>query len=105
MAGTGNSSVRSYNYFVNGSIQGTGTYAENDLAFIDVDDQTPFVSHSILIVNDGATSLSFRFSPDEGGGAAHGIVKTTEQLQLDFKRARRIYLSGTAALAFRLWAW
>jgi len=105
MAGPGNTSIRSYNCFVDGAIAGAGTYAENQHDFIDLDDGTPFLSHSILIVNDGAADINFRFAPDTGGGVSHGLVATNEQLQLDFKRSRRIYLSGTAANAFRLWAW
>jgi hypothetical protein len=105
MAGTSGTSVRSYNFFVDSTIQGGGTYAENAHEFIDVDDQTPFLSHSILIVNDGGSDITFRFSADPGGGAAHGLVEANETLQLDFKRAKRIYLAGAAGVAFRLWAW
>lgn len=109
MAGTGNSSIRSYNYYASGSLTGagaTGTYGENQFDFVDVDDQTPFLSHSIIISNEGGGIISYRFTPDPGGGAAHGTVLVNETLQLDFKRARRIYLSGTVAGSdFRLWAW
>jgi hypothetical protein len=109
MAGTKETSIRSYNFYTSGALAGagaTGTYAENQIEFVDVDDQTPFLSHSILIVNDGAAAIDFRFSADLGGGASHGQVGASEQLQLDFKRARRIYLSGTVAgSSFRLWAW
>lgn len=104
MAGTQNSSIRSYNFFVDSALV-AGGYPTNQHEFIDVDDQTPFLSHSVLIVNDGGAAINFRFSADPGGGAAHGTVEPTETLQLDFKRARRIYLSGVAATAFRLWAW
>jgi len=105
MAGTRESSIRSYNFFVDSTIQGGGTYAENKHEFVDVDDDTPFLSHSITIVNDSVNDISFRFTADPGGGPAHGLVTQNETLQLDFKRARRIYLSGTAGSEFRLWAW
>jgi len=104
MAGTKNTSIRSYNFFSNLTLA-SGGYNANEYEFIDLDDGTPFLSQSILIINDGGSDLNFRFTPDPGGGASHGLVKTTESLQLDFKRATRIYLSGTAALAVRLWAW
>lgn len=105
MAGTGQTSVRSYNFFSDTTIQGGGTYAENVLEFVDVDDQTPFRSHTVVFSNDGATDLSFRFTADPGGGAAHGRVRAGETLQMDFRREQRVYLSGAAALAFRFWAW
>lgn len=104
MAGTGQTSIRSYNFFVDSTIA-AGGYATNQHDFIDADDQTPFLSHSILIVNDSSNPITFRFTADSGGGAPHGIVAASEQLQLDFKRARRIYLTGTTADAFRVWAW
>jgi hypothetical protein len=109
MAGTGNTSIRSYNFFATGAIAGAGAvglYAENLLEFVDLDDGTPFTPHSIMIVNDGAADINFRFAADPGGGASHGAVKTTEPLQLDFKRSRRLYLSGTVAgSGYRVWAW
>jgi len=109
MAGTQETSIRSYNFFVAGPITGagvTGLYAENVHEFVDVDDGTPFQSHSIIIANDGAADIAFRFTADPGGGGPHGVVKPTEQLPLEFNRGRRIYLSGTVAgSAFRLWAW
>lgn len=105
MAGTRETSVRSYNFFVDSTLQGGGTYAENQHEFIDVDSQTPFLSHSVLIVNDSGNDITFRFSADPGGGGPHGLIEANETLQLDFKRAKRIFLAGTAGSAFRLWAW
>lgn len=105
MAGTGNTSIRSYNFFTETTIAGGGTYAENQFDFIDVDDGTPFLSNSMVFANDGATDLSFRITPDPGGGDPHGVIKAGETLQMDFKRARRVFLAGTAGLAFRFWAW
>lgn len=104
MAGPGNTSIRSYNFFVDSTIT-AGGYAANQHNFVDVDDQTPFLSHSILIVNDGAAALTFRFSPDPGGGAPHGQVDVNEQVQLDFKRARQIFVTGGTGEAYRIWAW
>jgi len=104
MAGTGKSSIRSYNFFVNSTVQ-SGGFPANQHEFVDVDDGTPFLSHSVVIANDSANDIDFRFSPDPGTGASHGQVSNGETLQLDFKRARRIFLSGTAGSAFRLWAW
>lgn len=105
MAGTGNTSIRSYNFFVDGVIGGAGTYADNAHNFIDVDDSTPFLSNSMIFSNDGVSDLSFRFTPDPGAGPAHGVVEAGETLQMDFKRSRRIFFSGAVGLAFRFWAW
>ena len=174
MSGTNETSVRSYTFFVDGTIGGTGSYADNQLDFVDADDGTPFVSHSVVFANDGATDLLFRFSEESvllthgpklsptkfieretvtGGtsgatgvikringrnltvvsvtgtfqngetitgnlsGAAanlsaapvgpipHGRVAAGETLQLDFRRARRVFLSGNVGLAYRVWAW
>lgn len=105
MAGTGITSIRSYNFFSESTIAGSGSFAENVLEFVDVDDGTPFLSHSMIFSNDGATDFTFRFTADPGSGAAHGSVKAGETLQLDFKRVRRVYIAGAAALAFRFWAW
>jgi len=109
VSGTKETSIRSYNFFKEGVIVGaaaTGTYGENLIEFIDVDDSTQFLSHSIIISNEGAADILFRFSADPGGGAPHGIVRASETLQLDFKRERRIYLSGlVAGSGYRVWAW
>ena len=104
MAGTRETSIRSYNYFVDSAIV-AGGYGANKLEFVDLDDGTPFLSHSILIINDGAAAITFRFTADPGSGVPHGLVSNGETLQLDFKRARQIYLTGTALNAYRLWAW
>ena len=109
MAGTGNTSIRSYNFFTTGGLAGAGAtalFAENQFEFIDVDDGTPFLSHSVTISNEGAADISFRFTPDPGTGAVHGIVRVDETLQLDYKRARQLFLAGTVAGSlFRIWAW
>jgi len=109
MAGTGSTSIRSYDFFVGGAISGvaaTGLYAENAHEFVDTVDGTPFLSHTVVIENTGAENILFRFSAASGAApVTHGIVLPTETIQFDFKRARRIYLSGiVAASAFRVWA-
>lgn len=105
MAGTKETSIRSYNFFADGTIAGTGAYAENVLVFVDVDDQTPFRSHTLIFSNDGGTDMTFRFTPDPGGGAPHGRIAAGETLQMDFRREQRIYLAGAPGLAYRFWAW
>jgi hypothetical protein len=105
MAGTKETSIRSYNFFGDTTLAGAGLFAENVMEFVDVDDQTPFIAHTILFSNDGATDLTFRFTADPGGGAAHGRVRAGETLQMDFRRERRVYLAGAPGLASRFWAW
>ena len=105
MAGTGATSIRSYNYYFDGVILGTGIYAENLHDFIDVDDGTHFRSHSIVFSNDGAADFTFRYTPDPGGGAPHGRVRAGETLQMDFRREMRVYIAGVPGIALRVWAW
>lgn len=105
MAGTGDSSIRSYNFYADTVIGGTGLYtdAANILPFIDTDSGVKFMSHSIQLVNDSASDIFFRVA--EGGGADHGRVKAGESMTQDFRRLRAIYLKGTAGAAYRFWAW
>ena len=105
MAGTRETSIRSYNFFIESTVV-AGGYNSNGVEFVDVDDGTPFLSHTLIFANDGATDLAFRFAPDpSGSGAAHGSVKAGETLQMDFQRKRRIYFDGAVGLAFRFWSW
>lgn len=104
MAGTGSSSVRSYNFFFDGVIV-VGGFAANEHVFIDADDGTPFLSKTVQIINGAATDLTFRWSPDPGAGAPHGRVAGNEPLTQDFRRERRIYITGTTGAAYRLFAW
>ena len=103
MAGTGNTSVRSYNFFSDTALV-AGGYNANAREFIDLDDGTPFLSQTVMIANDGASDLDYRFAADPGGGAKHGVVLAGETITLEHKRARRLFLNGAAALAVRVWA-
>jgi len=105
MAGTGETSIRSYNYFVDSTIQGAGTYTDNVLVFEDLDTTNPFTSHSIMLANDAGSDIYFRVAPDTGGLPDHGRVKAGESLVQDFRRLKAIYLKGTPGAAFRFWAW
>ena len=104
MAGTRETSIRSYNFFAEQTVV-AGGFNTNLLEFIDVDEGHSFLSHTLIFANDGATDLAFRFTPDTGSGVAHGSVKAGETLQMDFQRKRRIYFNGAVGLAFRFWAW
>lgn len=63
MSGTGDTSVRSYNFFVESTLAGGGTFLENEFPFVDDDAGLPFVSKVVQISNDGGTPMDFRFEP------------------------------------------
>jgi len=104
MAGTGNTSIRSYNFFADATIA-NGGFAANEFIFIDADDGTPFTSKTVLIINDALSDMTFRWSPDPGTGAPHGRVAAGEPLSFDFRREKRVYLTGTTGAAFRIFAY
>lgn len=107
MSGTGPTSVRSYNFFADQTIGGTGLYtdAANILPFVDDDSGLQFTSHTIQLANDSASDIFFRVLADPGGGADHGRIKAGEVLTQDFRRIKAIYLKGTPGAAYRFWAW
>ena len=107
MAGTGSTSIRSYNFFQSSTIGGTGLYTDavNALPFVDDDSGVIFTSHTIQLINDSANSIFFRVAPDPGAGPDHGEVKPGEALTQDFRRLKQLFVRGTAGDAYRFWAW
>lgn len=103
MPGTGDTSIRSYNFFLDTVIGTPGTYVNpaNEHNFIDILDGTNFLSHSIQVVNDGVTDIWFSFD----GVNDFGRVTPSQPLSQDFRRFRKIWFRGTAGSAFRFWAW
>lgn len=63
MAGTGETSVRSYNFHLDSTLQGGGGYADNQYPFVDDDSGLPFTSKVVEIANDSANPMTFRFGP------------------------------------------
>ena len=102
MAGTGNSSIRSYT-MSEATTAAAGAFVE--FPFIDENDSTPFISTGILIANDGAGGLEFSFDPN--GVRLDGEVFANEQISFDFRKVRTIWVRGKGAAtpAFRLWIW
>lgn len=104
MAGTGRTSVRSYNLYAEGTTVMGGTYAQGEVDFLDSVDGTPFRSHGVMIANDNAAlGADILFSFD--GVTLHGRAKPQEKIAFDFRVETKIYLKSTAASAYRLWAW
>lgn len=62
MAGTGDTSIKSYRFFLDITLAGGGTYAENAHQFIDDDSGDPFRSYTVQFANDGGSDLLFRFA-------------------------------------------
>lgn len=105
MAGTGETSIRSYNYFVDTTIQGGGTYAENAHPFVDQESGVIFTSHSFQFANDSAADVFFRIVDPASGVTDHGRIAGGEVLSQDFRRMKAIWFRGTPGSAFRFWAW
>lgn len=101
MAGTKNTSIRSYNFFYDGAIQGAGSYAENFHTFVDAGDGTNFRSQTIMLLNDSAGDIWFSLD----GVNDHGRVLTGEKFTQDFRREKQIWFRGAPAAAFRFWAY
>lgn len=102
MPGTGDTSIRTYNFNLDDVLAGAGGYADNGpFEFIDDIDSIPFLCMTIQLANDGAADMYFSFD----GTNDHGRVLAGETLTQPFRRARRIWLRGTAGNAYRFWAW
>jgi hypothetical protein len=106
MAGTGNSSVRSYDFYRDSTLGApalTTAFVDVGLTFTDDLSQTEFLSFAVMLANDHTTSDIF-FSWD--GVNVHGRVTPGTNVSFEHKRKRQIYLRGTAGgETYRLWAW
>jgi hypothetical protein len=105
MTGTGDTSVRSYNFFLfrtTGTELLAGTYATNgEFKFIDDPSGINFTSHSIMISNDDSEDIFFSFD----GVNDHGVVLSGEALQQDWRRAKTIWFRSDKDVEMRFWAW
>jgi len=102
MAGTRNTSVRSYDLYVESTVV-DNTFASTQIDFIDMTDSTPFLSQGIIIANDDlANYIEFSFD----GTTVAGKALAGNIITFDFRRARKIYLrSAAGGEAFRVFAW
>lgn len=104
MAGTRDTSIRSYHLYMEGLTPNTGVFTDAEIDFVDMIDQTPFLSQGLIIANDNAAAgADILFSFD--GTTVHGRAKAGDIITFDFRRERVIYLKSSAASAFRFWAW
>lgn len=104
MAGTGDTSVRSYRFYRRSSPALTTNFADCKLEFIDVaDGKTNFTSQGIIISNDhNANEIQFSFD----GVTVEGDLLAQESMNYFALRRKVIYLRGAAgAEPYRVWAW
>ena len=107
MAGTYNTSVRSYNLYMEGTTPSSNHFADAEIPFVSQDvtvENVPFLSQGIILTNDNTTGgANIQFSFD--GTTLHGTVMPTEVITFDFRHETQIYLRFSAASPFRFWAW
>jgi hypothetical protein len=106
MAGTGDSSIRSYRYYVRDTSGPALTTDFKDcvLVFIDRGDgKTNFTSTGIIISNDSSTDeIAYSFD----GLTVDGELKAQEVMNFFQRRAKAVYLRGTAGgEPYRVTAW
>lgn len=101
MAGTRNTSVRSYDLYRSGTL--TANFADTQIDFLDDEDSTPFLSTGMIFISDGTGDMEFSYD----GVRVDGLVAEAEQITFDFKKKSRVYLRGAAAATpdYRFWAW
>ena len=110
MAGTHDSSVRSYRFYArNTGGAGSGptlttNFKDCELLFIDKEDgKTNFTSQGLVIANDSATNeISYSFD----GVTVDGDLLHQESMNFFAMRRKVVYLRGTAGgEAYRVTAW
>ena len=104
MAGTHDTSVRSYRFYTRNTPALTVNFSDCKLVFVDKEDgRTNFVSQGIIISNDSpGTEIQFSFD----GVPVEGDLLPMETMNCFALRRKIIYLRGSAgAEDYRLWAW
>lgn len=104
MAGTFDTSVRSYRFYARNSPQITANFSDCKLVFIDRGDgKTNFVSQGLIIANDhGANEIQFSYD----GVTVDGDLVHNESMNFFSIRRKLVYLRGSAAHEpYRVWAW
>ena len=104
MAGTHDTSVRSYRFYARNDPALTTDFADCKLVFIDkVDGKTNFVSQGLIIANDdNAAEIQFSFD----GVTVEGDLLAQESMNFFSMRRKVVYLRGAAGNEeYRVWAW
>lgn len=100
MAGTRNTSMRSYDLYSSGTL--TANFSDTFIEFADDGDGTKFLSTGMIFICDGTGDLQFSYD----GVRVDGYVAAGEQITFDFKKKRQVYLRGAGATPdYRFWAW
>jgi hypothetical protein len=99
MPGTGDTSVRSYDFYTAGTAGAAFVFEE----FVDPTVPSAFISTGIIVVNDGAGDMQISFD----GTTIHGLIKASEVITFDWRRKKGIYIRGIGGSTpdWRLWAW
>jgi hypothetical protein len=109
MAGTFDTSVRSYRYYArNKGVAGTApllttSFSDCELVFIDKTDATNFVSQGVIIANDSSTDeISYSFD----GVTIDGDLLPQESMNFFAMRHKVVYLKGAVGNEpYRVTAW
>jgi hypothetical protein len=104
VAGTFDTSIRSYRFYARNTPLITASFDTCKLVFIDRGDgKTNFVSQGIIIANDHvANEIQFSFD----GVTVDGDLLHQESMNFFSMRHKVVYLRGSAANEeFRVWAW
>jgi hypothetical protein len=104
MAGTFDTSVRSYRFYARNVPQITANFSDCKLVFIDRGDGiTNFTSFGMIVANDHiANEIQFSFD----GVTVDGDLLAGESMNFYSLRRKVVYLRGSVANEpYRVWAW
>lgn len=112
MAGTFDTSVRSYRFYARDPASGgsgpalTANFSDCKLVLIDKGDgQTNFTSQGLIIANDDGAANEMQVSFD--GVTVEGDLMAQESMNFFSIRRKVVYLRATGGgpLPYRVWAW
>ena len=105
MAGTSNTSIKSYDFYRDSTLGATAlTTNFSAVAYTFADDISgaEFLSFAVMLANDGGSDIFFSWD----GINVHGRVSPGTNVSFEHKRKRKIFLRGAVGgETYRLWAW
>jgi hypothetical protein len=107
MAGTYDTSIRSYDLYMEGTTPSTNVFSGLNIPFVSQNtlvENVPFLSQGMIIANDNA-SMGANIQISFDGTTIHGTIQPQEMLTFDFRHETQIFLRSSAASAFRFWTW